>query len=354
MRRWLLIAAFVLLPLAGGAQPRQAGPADPLLAMPPELQRQFVHRVMRGHDAPRARLERIVDFVFDRRGLGMVYAEAATHTVAESFATRQANCLGFTLLFVALARAAGLDAFAQVYEQTLAWRQTAGTFYRSSHVNAVVRIGSRRYSLDVARDAVITRGQPMALSERQWVVRYHNNLAVEALERGDLPAARRHMTQALEGEPTAASHWSNSGVLALRGGDARAARQAYAKALALDADHADALFNMVGLAHREGDVAQEAQLRARLARVQQRDPFHHFLQATDFERAGDLAQAIEHYRLAIRLYRTDGRFHAALAAALEKRGDIESARVSWERAVSRSRGATREAYQARLRALDVR
>lgn len=347
MYRWMGLAVLwcgLLLPAAGAAR---ADDAD-ILAMPAELQERFARQVLAGKATRRERLERLVDFVFlPRSGLGMQYEEGATHTVAESYATRRANCLGFTLLFLALAREAGLPAYPQVYEQTLSWRREDGTFYRNSHVNAVVGLGSRRASLDVARNAVITRGEPRRLDERQLLARYHNNLAVERLEAGELDAAQRHMARALELEPGSASHWSNAGVVWLRRGDAAAARASYEKALGVDPSNADALFNLVGLAHREGDAAREAAFRERLARVQQKDPFHHFLQAVDHERAGEYGQAVEHYRTAIKLHRRDHRFHAALANALQRLGDRDGARAAWQRAIALSEGAVRADYVAR-------
>jgi Flp pilus assembly protein TadD len=281
----------------------------------------------------------------------MRYEDGATHTVEEAWATRRANCLGFTLLFLALAREAGLEAWPQVYEETLAWHRTDRILYRSSHVNAAVRVGSRTFSLDAARGEVITRGRPVRLTSQELLARYHNNMAVEAMKGTDIASARRHMTMALELDAAQASHWSNAGVLELHDGNEAAARLAYEKALAIDPENTNALFNMVNMARREGDPAREAEFRERLAQVQQKDPFHHFLQAIDYELAGDYVQAISHYRRAIRLHGGDHRLHAALAGALERSGERGSARKALRQAVALSDGAAREAYRARIQGL---
>jgi tetratricopeptide (TPR) repeat protein len=354
IQRWLL-AAFLAFPFAAPAEDIRADATiAQILALPPPLQEQFAQRVLAGEPSRRERLERMVDFVFDARGLGMGYEDGATRTVEEAYATRRANCLGFTLLFLAMAREAGLEAYPQVYEQTLSWQRAQGTFYRNSHVNAVVRIGPRKFTLDVARGAVITHGRPVRLDERGLLTRYHNNRAIELLGQGDLEAARRHMAIALRLDPERASHWSNAGVLELHSGDAQAARYDYARALQIDPENADALFNEVGLARRDGDRTREAAFRERLRQVQQKDPFHHFLQAVDYERAGDFARAIEYYRRAIKLHRLDHRFHAALANVLERAGDDMAARDAWQRAVYLSDGAVQATYQARLQALRSR
>ena len=350
MYRWLLAAALSL-PAAALAHVAGEAAPDRIMAMPPALQEQFARRVLAGRASARERLERTVDFVFDSRGLGMRYEDGATHTVEQSFATRRANCLGFTLLFLALAREAGLEAWPQAWEDTLSWHRSDGIVYRNNHVNVAVRVGPQIYTLDVARNAVVTRGRPQRLLPQGLLARYHNNLAVEAMQRGDLAAARRHMATALALDGAQASHWSNAGVLELHGGDHAAARVAYDKALAIDPENTNALFNRVNLARREGDRAGEDAFRARLTRAQQKDPFHHFLQAIDYELAGDFARAIAHYREATRLHRGDHRFHAALAGALEKSGDLDGARESLRRAATLSDGATRDAYRFRLREL---
>ncbi len=346
MLSWLFAAA-----LAWSAPEAPADdPIAPLLAMPPALRDAFAERVLADTPSRQARLERLVDFVFDADGMGMRYDDAATHTVAEAYAARRANCLGFTLVFLALAREAGLDARPQVVAQALAWQEAQGVFYRSGHVNVEIRFGARAVTLDVLRDSVITRGRPVTLTPTQLRAHYHNNLAMAAVASGDFATARRHMAEALARDPGHAGHWSNAGVLYLRDGDAAAARAANAEALRLAPDHANALFNAVGLARRNGDTARVRELRARLERMQRRDPFHHFLQAHDHDRAGDLARAIEHYRRAIALHGRDHRFHAALADALERSGDSARARTALQRAAALSDGAARSAYEARLRA----
>lgn len=347
---WLFAIALALAAQKPAEVPVDAPPVQ-IMALPAELREQFAGRVLAGRSTRRERLERMVDFVFDANSLGMRYDEGATHTVEQAFATRRANCLGFTLLFLALAREAGLEAQPLVIEETLSWHREGGIVFRNSHVFAEIRIGPRKFTLDVARDAVITRGRPLPLTERHLRAQYHNNLAMELLERKEFAAARQQMTMALELDPTKASLWSNAGVLDLRSGDAAGARRAYDEALRLQPENANALFNAVSMASRDGNREREAELRARLKRVQEKDPFHHFLLAIDLERAGDFVPAIAHYQRAIRLHRGDHRFHAALAGAAQRLGNIQLAREALQRAISLSDGETRAAYRVRMDAL---
>lgn len=349
----LVIAAALALPAPAPVAVADAPRTQQVMALPPALQARLHAEVLADNPSQTRRLERLAEFMFDAQGLDMVYQEDATHSVEQAYATRTANCLSFTLLFLALAREAGLDAYPQEIGETLAWRQHDGVIYRNNHVNAGVRIGGRVFVVDVAGDSIIAKKIPARVSDQRLLAHYYNNLAVDDLAKGKMTSALRNMAAALELDPGYAPHWSNAGVLHLRDGDATAAEQAYTRALAIDPLDSSALFNMAGLSHRNGDRRREAEFRRRLAHVQQRDPFHHFLQAKDFERAGDYPHAIEHYRRAIRLHRGEHRFHSALAHAYLQAGDTRRAAKALASAQAYSDGSTRAAYQSQLDGLRV-
>ena len=70
------------------------------------------------------------------------YAEV-TRTASATFHDRQGNCLSFTMLFVGLARAAGLTASYQSVEVPPTWSND-GQVVIANHVNAVVRRASAK------------------------------------------------------------------------------------------------------------------------------------------------------------------------------------------------------------------
>jgi Flp pilus assembly protein TadD len=324
-----------------------------ILALPAPLRQRLHAEVLTGRPSPPRRFERLVHFMFDAEGLGMTYHENGSHTVAESWATRQANCLGFTLLFLAMAREAGLEAQPHEMRETLSWHEQGETIFRSSHVNVHVRINGRKFVVDVARDAIVARRRSEAISDERLLAHYYNNLAIRSLETKQIPLAVQQVNAALAADPAYGPLWSNAGVMRLRAGDTAGAERAYARALSLDDADPNALFNMVSLAKRKGDAALEARYRQRLARVQERDPFHHFLLAMDYQRSGDYAQAIHHFQRAIRRLPREHRFYSALAEVYLLAGDPARAGKALGRAQSLSNGAVQAAYRAqreRLRA----
>jgi Flp pilus assembly protein TadD len=318
------------------------------MALPAELRERVQDYVLAGAPSQRTRFNRLLHLLFDKDGLGLTYQDDATLSVTQSYAQRTTNCLSFTLLFVALAREAGLDAVPQEFRETLGWHQDSGIFYRVDHINAVVHIGHSSYVVDIAGDSFITLRDPVPVSDHRLLAHYFNNLAMRDLELGRIAPAMQEMTTVLDLDPGYATNWSNAGVLYLRNDDRAAAEKAYTKALTLEPANASALANMANLAQIEGDNQRAAELRQRLQSQQQSDPFFHFLQAVEDEQAGDYAHAIDHYRLAIRLHDDEPRFYAALSHAYDLQGDTRQAIRALDRAEWLSTGTARDGYRKQL------
>jgi tetratricopeptide (TPR) repeat protein len=349
----MVAAALALAPGVPAGDPphalRQAPVAvDEVMTLPAELRQRVALEVVAPTRSDTQRLQRLTDFMFRPEGLGMQYRHDATSTVEHAYLTRQANCLTFTLLFIALAREAGLDAYAQEIDQTLAWHQQDSTIYRTNHVNAGVKADARRYTVDVGSDSLIARDPPQRVSDRRLLSHFYNNRAADLMANQSLAQAGDHMRIALELDPLYANSWSNYGVLHLRLGDLDAARGAYDRALELDPHHAAALFNRLTLAERTGDTRGEADYRRRLDRARARDPFHQFLLAADHERHGRYAEAVEHYRRAIRLHGREHRFHFGLARVYLQLGQARLAGEALLRAQALGGDAWRGIYQAKL------
>ena len=325
------------------------------MAVPPQLQTQLQAQVIAPAHGDLDRLQRLLRFIGDGElGLGLQYREDATYTVAEAYLNRQANCVTYTLMFLALARLAGLEAYPQEIEETLSWQQLDDIVYRSNHVNARVHVGMQRYLVDVGGDFVVGRRPARRISMQRALAQYYNNRAVALLSEQRLSAALAHAGIALELDPGYPTTWSNTGVLRLRSGDRAGAERDYATALRLDPDNASALFNLVGLYQRSGNRGREALFRKRLEKVERSDPFHQFLLAMEYEKQADGARAARHYLRAIRLHGDEHRFYSGLARAYLLDSDPRRARHALERALSLARDeTTRASYQARLEQLSV-
>jgi tetratricopeptide (TPR) repeat protein len=328
-----LLAFAAADPVAPAPMSTPVPPPEQLMAVPEALRAQFRDYIASRGAQLAPRVEHIVAFLFLPEGLGMIYRHDATYTVAEAYQTRNANCLTFTLLTVALAREAGLDAYGQQIAKSLAWRREGNTIYRTIHVNAGVLAARRRVSVDVAWDQVITGDPPEKISDARLYAHYYNNRSVELMAAGQLESAQRHADMSLALDAGYATSWSNAGVVQLRAGQPERAERDYRHALLLEPAHTGALINLGAYYQRLGDSARATPLLKRLEAVQKRDPLHQFILGLDCEKRGEFRQAVAHYQRAIRLYDGEHRFHAGLARAYAQLGETRRS----DRALQRAR-----------------
>lgn len=317
---------------------------EDVMAVPPELRAQLHDRVIGKGRTQQQRLDLLVDFVFGEHGLALTYGADTTQT----YRSGKVNCLSFSLLFVALAREAGLRADLQEIGQALVWYKQGGNVYASSHVNVGVRIGGHVRTVDVSRTTVIARHRPKLISDRRALAHFYSNRGAELMAAGARDAAGRHMRLAMEFDPAFPSSWNNFGVLSLRNDDLPAAERAYATTLALDPVHSAALFNIIVLYQRLGDQERVAEFQRRLEKAQLADPFHQFLLAMDYEGRGEHARAAGHYRRAIRLHGDEGLFHFGLARTYFAMGDDRRGKRSLARAYALGDDDARDLDQARV------
>lgn len=355
MATWLLSLALALSPVpsmpAITVTPPPPSPTE-ILAVPEPMRTHYRYWETQTPDGPAQRpedrLEHLVNFLFDQKGLGLTYQYDANYTVAEVYATRRVNCLSFTLTVLALARDLGLRAYAQEIEDVLTWYQEGNTVYRNNHVNAGVRIRSQRFSVDVAWDEVITRQQPKEITDNHLFALFYNNRAVGLLAKGNVEAADMYMKSALAMDNTYAPIWNNFGVVHLRQGNTAVAERDYQRALAANPSHSPALFNLSSLYTRTGRLDEAAPLQKRLEQIRARDPFDQFLLALDAERKGQYELAVTFYQRAIRLYDSEHRFYQGLARAYLHLGDARRAGRALDHAARLTQGATQAQYQAKL------
>lgn len=321
-----------------------------VMEIPPAL-RQLVHeRVDLPCGSQDERLQRLVALMFDADGLGLRYDHHATRSVAGIWQQREANCLSYTLLFVALARELGFDARVQEAGEVLAWYEEAGIVYNASHVNVSLRIGGQRKTVDFDRSIIAARGTPRLIGTERAMAHFHNNRGAELMAEGRFDAALASLQASLQADRGFSPAWNNLGVLLQRQEDLRGAEQAFLTALALRPSYGAALSNLVALYRRSGQDGKARSYARRQERVQRNDPFHQFMLAVRCENGGDYACAIRHYRTAIRIQDGQHQFHFGLARAYFLAGDLQRARRELVRA--HELGTTSQVRQVYLRKLE--
>ncbi|WP_282297372.1 transglutaminase domain-containing protein [Stenotrophomonas sp. PS02289] len=342
------------LPAASVPAPEVPPDAEQILAIPDALRTLLQQRVIAATPSREQRLEKLVQLIFDADGMHLEYDPYATHTLTETWQTRRANCLSFTLLFVGLARAAGIDARVQEVAQVMTWYQVEGVIYSVGHVNAGVTLNGRTADVDLDRNVLYDRYGPRPISEQRALAHFYNNRGAQAMAAGDLAQARIYLRAALDQSSQFTPGWNNLGVLDVREGRLPQARRDFEMALQLQPRHAAALTNASALYTRLGEPRLAGQLAQRLQQVERKDPFAQFRKGNQAEERRDYASAISFYRKAIALYGSAHQFHFGLARVYFLAGDNRRASHEMQRArdlAGEDAGVLRAAYQAKLDSL---
>lgn len=324
-----------------------------VFAIPPAMRDMLRTQVINRSYSREQRLQALVEMIFGRHGLDLQYDADATLTVSEIWQQRRANCLAFTLMFVALAREAGIQARVQEVGQVVSWYQdqAQGLVYSVGHVNAGVGFAGRFATVDLDRNVLYDRRGPLPISQARALAHFYNNRGAERMASGDLVGARTFFNAALAQDNSFAATWNNLGVLENRTGDTAAARRALETALRLDGRQDAALTNASALYRKLGMVVQAQALEQRLQSVQREDPFAQYMLGAEAERAGQLDQAIRYYRQAVRLYDTAHQFHFGLARAYFLAGQLKRADRELLRAQELGGAPQQARYQAKLDSL---
>lgn len=346
-------AGDAAVPVAGDAATSGLPTPEQVLAIPAGMRAMLQKQVIERSSSREQRLQALVEMIFDRHGLDLQYDANATYTVEQVWQQRRANCLAFTLMFVALAREAGIQARVQEVGQVVSWYQDQdnGVVYSVGHVNAGVEISGRYATVDLDRNVLYDRHGPQPVSRARALAHFYNNRGAERMAEGDLPGARAFFDASVAQDRAFSSVWNNLGVLDNREGDIDAAKRALDRALQLDGRQDAALTNASALYRRLGLDAQANALDRRLQSVQREDPFAQYMLGTQAERAGRLQDAIRYYRQAVRLYDSAHQFHFGLARVYFLAGQLKRADRELTRAQLLGGAPEQARYQAKLDSL---
>ena len=260
------------------------------------------------------------------------YDSSVTLTAADTFKLRTGNCLSFSIMFVAMAREAGLNAWFQEVKIPPEWTSVNNTFLVSMHVNAVVQVGRLEYVVDVSRTKRGDSTQIRKISDAEAEAQYYNNLGADALVNDDLPLAYSYLVKATHTAPDTSYTWSNLAVVYNRNGQFEDAKNTYFTALDINPVETTAMNNLQAIYLNEGDLVKAGMFGSKVERHRRKNPYYlHYLsyQAIDEQRYTD---AIKLLNQAIKMNKEEYRFHFTLARALILNGEKNPALSSFTQA----------------------
>jgi Flp pilus assembly protein TadD len=294
----------------------------------------FVAENVDGSRAGRERMRRLLSAMVESGLMSLDYDDARTKTARQTFHDRVGNCMSFTALFVALAREADLEVTFQTVEVPPIWYADSDLVILNNHVNALVKqnFGSR---IVVDFNVTELKGdyETREVSDEYALALYYNNVAMDALRKGDLEQSFRLLKKSIETYPDIAGNWANLGVIYSRSDEDDYAIAAYHKALDLDRKHRPSLTNLASIYQGRGD-SERAEYHARqVRRYQDQNPYYHYYHALAAYNNGDLDTAEERLERAIELKETEHKFYQLQGLIAERYGDRKTALESFEQAL---------------------
>jgi tetratricopeptide (TPR) repeat protein len=303
-------------------------PADPadLLAMTDEMRAYFAERVDPWRTVE-ARLDQILTALLTPRGLDFTYEATGNTSAAETFRRRRGNCMSFSLLVVAVARAAGCEASFNEVRTWPQWDQVGSLVAEVRHINVVVFDGAARYEIDLQPlvERMVVPGSSRPVSDQRAFAEFYGNLGVVRLARREHEEALRLLRFATEIDPACSTAWTNLGNACSLLGDLAAARAALERALVLRPAELAAASTLAGIYARTGEPRKAARMQNRVKAFRERNPYYHFaLAKTDFA-ASRFAAAEARLRKAISLKPNEPEFFRLRIAVALRLGRAKDA-----------------------------
>lgn len=376
---WLIGAAILLLAGCAQVQPRGgasalaqdhffpaadiatqvAAEANQLFSMSEDMRR-YADRVLRDPGSWRDRRQALIDALYLKGALQLAYDAEATRSAAGAFEARAGNCLSLVLMTAAFAK--HLEVPVQ-YQQVLIddeYSRAGDLFFVSGHVNVVLGRHGAPLKGDDAQwltvdflPQVDLRGQrTVPLEEHTLVAMYLNNLAAEALARGELRAAYWRARVALQRDPHFAAAANTLGVVYQRAGHLPAAERALRFVVEREPRSASGWSNLARLLASQGRHEEAHAASARLAALEPHPPFHFLERGRVALQQGHAALARDLFLRELRLQPQQHEVHFWLAQAYAALGDAKATERHLGLAADNSpTRQTRELYGGKLERL---
>jgi Flp pilus assembly protein TadD len=281
------------------------------------------------------------------------YTHRETRTARAAFHERMGNCLSFTLLFVALAREAGLDARFQIVDVPPTWVNESDVVVVGNHINALVELPQGdRFVVDFNALDPRSKFAEHPVADEYAIALFYNNLGAEALLRKEYDLSFQYFREALVTSPNVAGAWANLGVLYAKSDVPAHAEAAYLQALTTGPGNRTALTNLASLYESIGELELAAEYRERIRNYQQRNPYYHYARARSAFNERRFEDALTAVKRAVRLKGDEAEFYDLKARAHLELGERPRAADSFVRARDYADSLEMRAkYEARLRSL---
>ncbi len=325
-------------------------PDDDLFGLTPEMA-SFAEQAVAQATGSDSKTEALHRALMEQTGRGITYSALSTGTPIDAFARREANCLSYTLLFVAMARHIGINAQFNEVMLPPTWDiREDNTYLFMRHVNAKVitsrmNIGWVRImdSVEVA-DIVIDleMGRYRAhypqhtIDKDNMAAQYYSNRGMELAASGDATQAFLYLRRGLLFNKNASYIWNNLGSFYRRLGHLRLAEAVYLHGLTVNKRDPSILHNLAGLYEQLGNRERQAYFADRVRFHREQNPYYQYQIAQQKIAQGDYPGARLAIERSLKSEKNEPRFYQLAADIYQQLGQpklVEKMRAKAEAAV---------------------
>ena len=273
-------------------------------------------------------------------GRGITYSAYETITGIDAFERRQANCISYTLLFVAMARYVGLEA--EVNEVILppTWDMRASdTYLLMRHVNAKVFMPNRNKTFarvmgvadvsDLVVDLEMRRYRPhykqQVIDKDLVAAQFYSNRGMELAAEGNAREGFLYLRKALLMSQKPSYIWSNFGSFYRRQKLNPQAEAIYLHGLSINPRDYTIMHNLAGLYATIGNTEQRDYYQKRVRAYRNANPYFMYRRAEEMMEKNDLNGALALIKQAIKKEDNEARFYRLAADIYDQLGDTDNA-----------------------------
>jgi Tfp pilus assembly protein PilF len=326
------------------AAPSERIRADDVFALTDDMAR-YLSTQMAHQLRSKSRQRALIDALYSRTQLKLVYDAEMTRNAAQTFAARAGNCLSLVVMTAAFAKELGVPVRYQMVLEDAVWSRSGGMYFSISHVNLTLGSEQGGRILD-NQSAPVTidflpgediRGQRIrVVSEETIVAMYMNNRAAESLALGQVNDAYWWARAAIEEDPRFMGAYNTLGVIYRRHGNLQQAEQVFNLVLELEPGNTQVMSNLVRVLNDQGRVVESATLARKLEQLQPYPPFYFFERGVAAMRNGDFKEARVQFEKEVERDAYYHEFRAWLAAAHLGLGETMQARTQLTAAMENS------------------
>ncbi len=299
----------------------------------PEM-KAWAHQVAPAELSAEQRIENLRQRLLLGEERPLEYTWGYTGTAEEVFATRQANCLAFTNLFVGMAREVDVPIFFLAVEDIETYRKEGDLVVISDHIAVGIEVDFEIRMYDFSEHGMQEQASVRRISDLTALAMFHSNRGAEELQKGHEEAALQWLRLAVQLDPTLANAWVNLGVVLRRRGETQHAELAYTTAMEVDPRAMSAYQNMSSLLHWQGREEEAAAFERVLRKSPNRNPFTYMSLGDLSHSYGKLEEARRFYRRATQLSPENAAAHAALGQVAFELGNLRLARKMLRKALA--------------------